>query len=243
MHLLDEVTAVTKELYLYSLQEENQYLEDKTLTILMKLKSLDSIITNDDNEIQKVKRKVPKWMLKRNQLNYRILDTYMLLTNNNEKSINILEFKNHCSIDEKLFATNYLGMKSISAKNHAKVFEEKRNKVTLWSPISDFIVALFQEHRFRRWSKESGGLKHDYVIENYVKALTVYIPENLKEYSIEPYFENIFLCTNIEILNKFHKMYLSGGELKEQEKNKNLPSSISKYIQFLEDNKESNTHE
>jgi len=241
---------LSKELYKYAVQKEDKYLEDKTMELIISLELLskkDELEVNKNNidkeEILKVQRKVPKWMSRTNQSNYKILNAYMELSNFNEHSISLEELKNHQDVNDKNFVANFNGMKTISEKNHAKVFDENNKMVELWSPVSEFVIALFREYQFRKWVKESGGLTQDYVIENYVKSLSLYIPENLKEYGIEPFYANIFLCTDIKILKKFHKMYLSGGKLKEQEKNKNLPSSLSKYIQFLEDNKEGNTHE
>jgi len=243
---------LSKELYKYAVQKEDKYLEDKTMELIISLELLskrNKIELNsnendiDRNEVLKVKRKVQKWMNKTSQSNYKILNAYMELSNANEHSITVEELKNHQDIDDKNFIANFNGMKTISKKNHGKVFEENNQMIELWSPVSEFIIALFKAYKFRTWAKEQGKITHDYVLENYVKALTLYIPENLKEYDIKPSYENIFLCTDIEVLRRFQRMYLSGGDLKDKEKNKNLPSSLGKYIEFLEDTMDGNTHE
>jgi len=245
MSNIEESLNISKEILRHAILKKDDFLENKSFQLIKVLTLIDNECNNAPmkkenqdvmEEIEKVRRKTRKWLINPQQSNSIILTTFMKISKNNEYPVSVEQLKNELNMDDKVFLGHYNGLKLISKKNHAKVFEEKNKMIELWRPVSEYIIALFRESEFRKWAKESGGLTHDYVIENYVKALNTYLPENLKEYDIDPYFENIFLCSDIEILEKFHKMYLSGGILKNKEKNKNLASSLSKYIQFLVNN-------
>jgi len=43
-----------------------------------------------------------------------------------------------------LFYRHYNLMKNIFEKNHAKVFIEENEKVSLWNPITKFIIKVFK---------------------------------------------------------------------------------------------------
>ena len=107
-----------------------------------KKKKLDEDIQS--NEIEKVKRKVPLWLKKQNQYNYKILNTFMNLSNNNKHTISTRLLEMHSNLDPKIFLSNYNLMKTISEKNHGKIFSEKDGQVSLWEPIEEIVVKYFK---------------------------------------------------------------------------------------------------
>ena len=158
--IVNKIFENTKSAYKESVLTENKIMEDKLLTILADLRYLQNDIENNkyikkkkkkidiekiNNEIEKVKRKVPLWLEKTNQLNYKILKTFMNLSNNNSHYVNITTLESHSKIeDTKKFLANYNLLKTISEKNHAKVFQEKNGQVTLWEPVSETVISFFK---------------------------------------------------------------------------------------------------
>ena len=158
--IVNKIFENAKSAYKESVLIENKIMEDKLLTLLADIRYLQNDIENNkyikkkkkkidlekvDNEIKKVKRKVPLWLEKTNQLNYKILKTFMNLSNNNSHYVNITTLESHSKIqDPKKFLANYNLLKTISEKNHAKVFEEKNGQVTLWAPVSDIVESYFK---------------------------------------------------------------------------------------------------
>lgn len=158
--IVNKIFENVKSAYKESVLTENKIMEDKLLTILADIRYLQNDIENNkyikkkkkkvdeekiNNEVEKVKRKVPLWLGKTNQLNYRILKTFMNLSNNNSHYVNITTLESHSKIeDPRKFLANYNLLKTISEKNHAKVFEEKNGQVTLWDPVSEIVKNYFK---------------------------------------------------------------------------------------------------
>jgi len=163
INIANEILDDAKKAYRESIELENEKLEDYLLKIIGDSKILLSkfnevkIIKNRkktkfsqsepidriENEISKVKRRVPLWLTRKNQYNYIILDTYMKLSNNNKNAISVEMLEKNSKIDK--FMTNYQQMKIIAEKNHAKIFDEVNNMVTLWEPVSDFIINKYKK--------------------------------------------------------------------------------------------------
>jgi len=155
-NILDESKIAYKE----SILINNKILEDNLLSIMSNIKYLQTEINNfkfkkkkkkkfdteiEEIEIEKVKRKVPLWLNKKNQFNYKILKTFMDLSNNNSHYVNVATLESHCGInDSKKFLSNYNLLKTISEKNHGKVFQEKNGQISLWNPISDIVINYFK---------------------------------------------------------------------------------------------------
>ena len=153
--LLDDTKIAYKE----SILIENHVLEDKLLSIMSNIKYLqkeidklnpqkNNIKQNDEeiiqNEIEKVKRKIPLWLSKKSQYNYKILKAFMDLSNNNNHCVNIITLEKHCNInDAKIFLTNYNLLKGISKKNHAKLFQQNNDRVKLWDPVAEIVIKYF----------------------------------------------------------------------------------------------------
>lgn len=90
-----------------------------------------------ENEIEKVKRKIPRWLNKPNQTNSRILIKAMKYLSI-EESVSFGAFEKECEDIDK-FRGNFEQMANFGAKNHGKVFERNGDYLTLWKPVKDFI--------------------------------------------------------------------------------------------------------
>lgn len=157
--IIEEILNDTKTAYKESISIDNKIIEEKLLSIMGNIKYLQIELENNkfkkkkkkkvdskiqNNEIEKVKRKVPLWLRKPNQYNYKILKTFIDLSNNNSHYVNITTLEKHSNIkDPRKFLSNYNLLKTISEKNHAKVFQEKNGQVTLWEPVSETITKYF----------------------------------------------------------------------------------------------------
>jgi hypothetical protein len=101
-----------------------------------------------ENEIEKVKRKIPRWLNNPNQTNSRILIKAMENLYQNE-SMSFSIFEKQCENIEK-FRGNFEQMANFGAKNHGKVFERKNDNLSLWAPVSDFVkesYSVFQKNK------------------------------------------------------------------------------------------------
>ncbi|MBW6481473.1 MAG: type I restriction enzyme HsdR N-terminal domain-containing protein [Vicingaceae bacterium] len=89
------------------------------------------------NEIEKVKRRIPRWLNKPNQTNSKILIKVMeQLSQKDIVSFSVIE--KQCENIEK-FRGNFEQMANFGAKNHGKIFERDGDNLTLWTPVKDFV--------------------------------------------------------------------------------------------------------
>lgn len=158
---LGKILKDTKIAYKESIVIENTLIEEKLLSILgntqlllnqLEIKKKDEKLdkkTSDEiqlNEVNKVQRKVPLWLNKPNQYNYKILTSFMKLSENNSHAINTSLLEKHSGIDDsKKFISHYNQMKIISDRNHGKVFDEESGQVSLWKPVEEFIISQFDK--------------------------------------------------------------------------------------------------
>lgn len=157
--ILNNILENSKLAYKKSVLLENNELESLILTIITDTKSLidkkeENIINKkgfiqkrtEEEEIERVKKKIPSWFKNPNQYNHKILVAYMKLSNNNSNAVKIkdLEIKSNFE-DSKTFQSNFNQMKIISYKNHGKVFTENDGLITLWEPVSDFIINEYKK--------------------------------------------------------------------------------------------------
>lgn len=99
----------------------------------------------EEIEIEKVRRRIPKWHNNPKQICSIILNCFMQLSNNGSLPVKKDELKalsEQAGVDT--FETNYNQMKNISIKNHAKVFQEDNGQIYLWAPVSTFIKGLYK---------------------------------------------------------------------------------------------------
>lgn len=89
------------------------------------------------SEIEKVKRRIPRWLNKPSQTNSRILIIVMEhLSKKESVSFSIIE--KQCEKIDK-FRGNFEQMANFGVKNHGKVFERNGDTLSLWSPVKDFL--------------------------------------------------------------------------------------------------------
>lgn len=96
------------------------------------------------NEVDKIENRIPKWFRNPHQINSKILIAYMELLGD-EKSVPFHKLEASCH-SIKTFHSNYNQMKIISEKNHAKVFEEAGNRITLWEPTRTFVKKEYEKY-------------------------------------------------------------------------------------------------
>lgn len=157
--IVNEILEDAKVAYKESIVMDNEIIEDKLLSIIGNAKFIfneletnknfeKQIIKSDEeiesDEVDKIKRKVPLWLNKPNQFNYKILTTFMKLSENNKHPISVSLLETHSNIDDsRKFTSHYNQMKIIAERNHGKIFKEDNGQVSLWEPIEDFVVSRF----------------------------------------------------------------------------------------------------
>jgi hypothetical protein len=157
--IVEKILEDAKFAYKESVKIENDILEDHLLSIIGNAQSIlnknttlkENINSKENNnsefsEVQKVHRKVPRWLKNPSQYNYKILTTFMSLSNNNTIPISISLLEKHSNIEDNKFTSHYNQMKIISERNHAKVFDDAYGEVKLWEPTADFIIDLYKQH-------------------------------------------------------------------------------------------------
>ncbi len=96
------------------------------------------------NEIDKIENRIPKWFRNPDQINSKILITYMELLGDG-KSVPFHKLETSCR-SIKTFQSNYNQMKIIGERNHAKVFEESGYQITLWEPTRNFVKKEYEKY-------------------------------------------------------------------------------------------------
>jgi hypothetical protein len=99
----------------------------------------------NQKEIDKVKKRVPKWLNSPNQANHRILVQYFDLKRSKD-SVSFVELQQACSGIEN-FQNHYVAMKNFGEKNHGKVFEEINKEIFLWEPVKSFITTEYEKFK------------------------------------------------------------------------------------------------
>jgi len=100
------------------------------------------------SEVEKVKRKVPRWFKFTSQNNSTILMSYLELEEQQSR-VTTSMLRNKCrSLND--FEGNYNQMKNFGEKNHAKVFDEMDGVITLWKPVNEFILGLYKEKKYNK---------------------------------------------------------------------------------------------
>ncbi len=137
--------------------ENDDELYLKSLDLIMLLSKLEekmnsnaseNIMAYDDKtteEINKVKRKIPKWKKNPYQINHKILEAYFKMKKEN-LSVTAEVFERSCKEyygNDFSFFTNFSQMHNIAPKNNAKVFEINNGEIMLWKPIKDFVEKVW----------------------------------------------------------------------------------------------------
>jgi len=154
-NILNDILGDAKIAYKESIIISNEALEERLLSIIGNAKLLLNELQNSNkkvyhrikdeteiklNAIEKVKKRVPLWLTRPHQRNYKILVTYMALSENDRHSILLSLLEKNSGLDSKEFTSHYNQMKSFAEKAHGKVFEEENGQVKLWKPIADFVI-------------------------------------------------------------------------------------------------------
>jgi hypothetical protein len=96
------------------------------------------------NEIDKVKRRVPIWFNNPDQKNSTILIAFLRLLGENSNPVSKQAIKNKCNFET--FESNFIDMSNTSDRGHGKVFEVTGDEVTLWEPVAQFILQEWNKH-------------------------------------------------------------------------------------------------
>ena len=157
---INNILENSKKAYKKSILIENDELEDLLLSIITdskklldeyedkktKVKNKASSERTEDEEIQRVKKKIPSWFSKPNQYNHKILVAYLKLSTDNRNTVSLIDLERESGLNNShKFNSNFNQMKMISYKNHGKVFTEENGIVTLWDPVADFIVEEYKK--------------------------------------------------------------------------------------------------
>lgn len=101
------------------------------------------------NEVERVQKRVPGWFKSPDQINSRILISFMELYNEKE-FVNFQALERACS-GIKTFKPNFVAMKIIAPHNSGKVFDEnEKNEISLWKPVEQFIKKEYDKYLFQR---------------------------------------------------------------------------------------------
>jgi len=161
-NVLNDILEDAKVSYKESIVIGNKVLEERLLSIIGNAKSLlnqfqengksNLLVKEDDKSIEssaikKVQRRVPLWLMRPHQKNYKILTTYMDLSENDTYPIFLSLLEKNSGLDSKEFISHYNQMKSFAEKAHGRIFEEEAGKVKLWEPVADFIINEFKKRR------------------------------------------------------------------------------------------------
>ena len=94
------------------------------------------------DEINKVERKLKRWVYKQHQISAKILNTFLELKRSGNPSITKQNIADKASIPT--FQENFSQMISIAKQNHCKIFEEKNGCIEIWEPVSQ-LVSEYEE--------------------------------------------------------------------------------------------------
>ena len=104
------------------------------------------------NEISKIRNRIPKWFQHPGQNNSKILITYLNLLEKTE-SVSLEQLAAACSNMSK-FSGNFAQMNNIAEKNHGKVFNGTSENITLWEPVRDFIIQQYIDFKKAYYDKK-----------------------------------------------------------------------------------------
>lgn len=114
--------------------------ESKGTQIVDKLGNVSPISSdyNDTNsEVEKVKRRVPRWFNNPNQTNSKILIKAMKYLSSTD-NMSFRQLEDECKGIDK-FRGNFEQMANFGIKNHGKVFNRSGDILSLWEPVIAFV--------------------------------------------------------------------------------------------------------
>ena len=90
-------------------------------------------------EVNKVNRRLLLWASRQQQINSKILTTYLKLLRSGHSTITEEKLAKAYG-NQNEFHKNYPQMKAISPNNHGKVFEVQNGIVKIWKPVRDAVA-------------------------------------------------------------------------------------------------------
>jgi hypothetical protein len=100
--------------------------------------------SEEQNEVQKVQKKLHRWFTQKSQFNSKILYAYINLYEKNSK-VTYDDLKKETNI--KTFDSNFTQMKNFGIKNYGKIFEENGKYIVLWNKVEDIIWNLYKKYK------------------------------------------------------------------------------------------------
>ncbi|WP_321276727.1 hypothetical protein [Thiomicrorhabdus indica] len=120
----------------------------KCLVILENSSITEPQISVDQAEVNKVKRRLKMWAKpdRQSQYNSQILNAFLKLSASNSRNVTEQNLSGFLG-NPVWFTQNFNQMKSISDRNHGKVFEEIGSAINIWEPIKPH-VSEYQKQVF-----------------------------------------------------------------------------------------------
>jgi len=125
--------------YLRSYSDKDQTPMDKYSKEFFSKLSVD-----EENEIEKVKRRIKGWFLNKGQINSKILYAFIKLYEQNNGTVTYDQLKEEANIDT--FEENYDQMKIIGKRNHGKIFVQNEQNIYLWKEVEDIIWDYYKQN-------------------------------------------------------------------------------------------------
>ncbi|MDE6008597.1 MAG: hypothetical protein K2G90_05250 [Muribaculaceae bacterium] len=146
----EEIVSEKEETTKEEIVDLEDYLEDPDLNEYLTNESELEYYNNnrEELEIDKVRRRVPKWIRKPYQINATILNSYMELSQNGALPVTVEELQSMCEgKGVEKFMGHYNQMKNFGLRNHAKVFMQPKytTLIYLWSPVATYIKGLYKK--------------------------------------------------------------------------------------------------
>lgn len=107
-------------------------------------KEFDTELKPKESEIEKVKRKLPRWFKNPNLICTQILVAFLDLENG-KGSVNYDSLLHKCN-HLTTFKTNFSQMINFGKKNHGKVFEKTGSIITIWNPVKDNVRDEYEKY-------------------------------------------------------------------------------------------------
>jgi hypothetical protein len=92
---------------------------------------------DEDLEVKKLKSRLPRWAIKPNQINSKILSLFLAVSKNGAP-VTVNALKSAYGKDSE-FEKNFPQMKTISERNHGKVFEVTDGIVSIWPKAASLV--------------------------------------------------------------------------------------------------------
>ncbi len=105
-----------------------------------------SLDEGEINEVAKVKRKLSLWINRPHQINTKILNKYLKITQTH--SVITLDLLRSSLTNIQTFDSNFDQLRMITDNNHAKIFELTNNIVEIWTPVKPLVEAYKSEMGF-----------------------------------------------------------------------------------------------